>query len=140
MSLRRPNDVASAIRSTEVTMNAAETISSMPYGWLMRHWERASSDEWAQVLATFSLFSGIRRRRLRKLIRHATFAEFAPGDDVVVRDAPTDSLYLILGGTAKARGKPAALRFAQHEPAIWFTMLSDLGVQFRRLETQASQR
>ena len=40
--------------------------------------------------AGFSLFSGIRKRRLRKLVRHATFAEFAPGDTVVMRDEPAE--------------------------------------------------
>jgi CRP/FNR family cyclic AMP-dependent transcriptional regulator len=86
----------------EVTVNGLEAHA------LMRHWDQPSTDDWAQVLATFSLFSGISKRRLRKLVRHATITEFAPGDTVVEKDAPADSLYVILGGTAKARGKPAA--------------------------------
>jgi CRP-like cAMP-binding protein len=76
--------------------------------WLMRYWDRPSARDWARVLATFSLFSGISKRRLRKLVRNAKLAEFAPGDTVVERDSPGDSLYVILSGTAKARGKPAA--------------------------------
>lgn len=75
---------------------------------LMRYWDQPSAGDWARVLATFTLFSGISKRRLRKLVRHAKVAEFAPGDTVVETDAPGDSLYLILSGTAKARGKPAA--------------------------------
>ena len=76
---------------------------------LMRQdWDRAGPDDWAQVLATFPLFSGTSRRRLRKLVRESAIAEFASGEEVVARGAPTNSLYLILGGTAKARGKPAA--------------------------------
>jgi CRP/FNR family cyclic AMP-dependent transcriptional regulator len=43
---------------------------------------------------------------MRKLVRHATFAEFAPGDTVVSSDAPADSLYVILGGMAKTRAGP----------------------------------
>jgi len=74
----------------------------------MRYWDRPSAGEWAQVLAAFPLFSGISKRRLRKLVRHAKVAEYAPGDTVVETDTPGDSLYVILGGTAKARGKPAA--------------------------------
>jgi CRP/FNR family transcriptional regulator, cyclic AMP receptor protein len=146
---------------------------------LMRNWDHPSAGDWAQVLSTFSLFSGINKRRLRKLVRHAKVAEFAPGETVIERDAPAGSLYVILSGTAKARGKPAArtlgsgdyfgelslvageprsatvvathelhvmklprrsfLRLAQRDPAIWLTMLRNLGVQFRRLETQAAE-
>jgi CRP/FNR family cyclic AMP-dependent transcriptional regulator len=46
------------------------------------------------------------KRRVRKLVRHATFAEFAPGDTVVARNAPADWLHVILGGTAKMRATP----------------------------------
>jgi K+:H+ antiporter len=73
-----------------------------------RHWDRPGTNDWADVLTTFPLFSGVRKRRLGKLIRHARFSEFAPGDTVVSKDAPADSLYLILGGTARALGMPAA--------------------------------
>jgi CRP/FNR family cyclic AMP-dependent transcriptional regulator len=147
---------------------------------LTRNWDHPSAGDWAQVLATFSLFSGINKRRLRKLVRHAKVAEFAPGETVIETDAPADSLYVILSGTAKARGKPAGrtlrtgdyfgelglidgeprsatvvathelhvmklprqsfLRLAQRDPAIWLTLLRNLRVQFRRLETQAAQR
>ena len=89
-------------------MKALETKTLMQQDWLTRHWDRAGPDDWAQVLATFPLFSGTSRRRLRKLVRQAAFAEFASGEEVVARGAATNSLYLILGGTAKARGKPAA--------------------------------
>lgn len=91
-------------------MNGPETqrLTLMPSKALMRYWDHASTRDWAEVLAAFSLFSGISKRRLRKLVRHATFAEFAPGDTVVVKDTSTDSLYVILWGAAKAQGKPAA--------------------------------
>ena len=91
-------------------MNGPETqsLTLMPSKALMRYWDHPSTRDWAEVLATFSLFSGISKRRLRKLVRHATLAEFGPGETVVMRNAPADSLYVILGGAAKARGKPAA--------------------------------
>jgi CRP/FNR family cyclic AMP-dependent transcriptional regulator len=75
---------------------------------LMRHWDRPSDTDWANVLADFPLFSEIGKRRLRKLVRRATLAEFARGETVVTPDAPADSLYVILGGSARAVGKPTA--------------------------------
>jgi CRP-like cAMP-binding protein len=80
-----------------------------PYG-LAGNWDRTEPADWAGVLAGFPLFSGIPRRRLRALARHATFTEYGPGDVVVQKDEPGDSLYVILGGTAQVRGKPAARR------------------------------
>jgi CRP/FNR family transcriptional regulator, cyclic AMP receptor protein len=91
-----------------MTMNGLEALTLMRSHALMRYWDNPSTGDWAQVLAEFSLFSGISKRRLRKLVRHATFAEFAPGDTVVMRDEPADFLYVILSGTAKPMGKPAA--------------------------------
>ena len=67
----------------------------------------SSVDGWADVLAEFPLFSGISRRRLRKLAREATFAEFAPGAVVVSNPESADSLHIILSGAAKVLGKPA---------------------------------
>jgi len=72
------------------------------------HWGRASSSDWAEVLATFPLFSGIGKRRLRKLVRNATVAEHGPGDMIIQKGTSADSLYLILSGSAKALGKPAS--------------------------------
>jgi signal-transduction protein with cAMP-binding, CBS, and nucleotidyltransferase domain len=85
---------------TEVTMTAQETQTVLRYLELLRYPDHVTSGDWARVLATFSLFSGVSRRRLRKLVRHAVVTEFAPGDTVVARDVPAHSLYVILGGTA----------------------------------------
>ncbi len=71
-------------------------------------WNRATDSDWASVLAGLPLFSRIGKRKLRKLVRQAQFAEFAPGESVVATDAPADSFYVILGGEAKAFAKPAA--------------------------------
>jgi CRP-like cAMP-binding protein len=89
---------------TEVTMNALEAQTLMLYPGLT-YWDHATSNDWARVLATFPLFFGVSKRRLRKLVRQAKFVEFAPGDTIVTRDSPADALYVILGGTAKARGE-----------------------------------
>jgi len=93
---------------TEVTMNVLAAQALARYLNVTVYSEGASSNDWVRVLAPFSLFRGIRRRRLRKLVRHATFVEFAPGETIVARDDPPDSLYVILGGTAKVRSQSAA--------------------------------
>jgi CRP/FNR family cyclic AMP-dependent transcriptional regulator len=161
-----------------VSAHDPQVLTLMQSKALMQYWDQPSTGEWARVLATFSLFAGVSKRRLRRLVRQATVAEIPSGDTVVVKDAPTDSLYLILGGTAEVRGKPAArtlragdyfgelgllgdvprsatvaatqelhvmrlprrsfLRLVHHDPEILLTMLSNLGAQFRRLETQAA--
>ena len=71
-------------------------------------WDRPSTSEWAEVLSGFPLFSGVSKRRLRKLVRNARFAELAPGDHVISSGDGADSLYVVLGGAAKALAKPAA--------------------------------
>jgi CRP/FNR family transcriptional regulator, cyclic AMP receptor protein len=73
-----------------------------------QNWNQATSGDWAEVLAEFPLFSRLGTRRLRKLAQEGTFAEFAPGDTVVLTGAPADSFYVILSGKAQARGKPNA--------------------------------
>src|SRR4026208_1591931 len=83
-------------------------ISLQPKG-LMGYWDHVSNADWAEVLASFSVFTGIPKRRLRKLVGHATLAEYGPGDTVIEKGAPGDSLYVILSGSAKARGKAEAL-------------------------------
>ena len=83
-------------------------MSMQPRG-LIGYWDHPTNADWAKVLAGFSLFSGITRRRLRKLVRRATVAEYGTGDIVIEKGEPGDSLYVILSGSAKARGKSAAL-------------------------------
>ena len=79
----------------------------VPVG-LADHWDHVSSGEWADILAEFPLFAGVRKRNLRKLVRNATVAEYGSGDVVVAAGTPSDSVYVILSGSAKARGKRAA--------------------------------
>jgi len=89
-------------------MNGLEVLALTQAQGVMQSWERPSARDWANVLATFPLFSGVSRRRLRKLVRKATFVEFAAGDRVVTGEKRSDSLYVILSGAAQALGKPAA--------------------------------
>ena len=69
--------------------------------------DQASPADWAEILATFPLFDGIPKRRLRDLVRHATFAEYGRGDMVLQRGARGDALLVILSGSARVLGKPA---------------------------------
>jgi CRP/FNR family transcriptional regulator, cyclic AMP receptor protein len=70
--------------------------------------ERSQASDWAKVLATFPLFAGVSRRELRKLAREATFVEFAPGDIVMSNPESSEWLHVILSGSARVIGKPAA--------------------------------
>jgi CRP/FNR family transcriptional regulator, cyclic AMP receptor protein len=70
----------------------------------------ANARDWAALLAGFPLFADVRGRRLRKLARSATFAEFASGEIVVGRDDADDSLYIVLEGRAKEIGGSAPRR------------------------------
>jgi CRP-like cAMP-binding protein len=87
----------------EITMNGIQLLAPGP-----GHWDHASPSEWAEVLMTFPFFSGIGKRRLRKLARRARFAEYGPGDIVIQKREAGDSLHVILAGSAKALGKPAS--------------------------------
>jgi len=68
---------------------------------LSRRWDRPTPGDWAKTLATFPLFSGVTKRRLRGLARNATLAEFAPGESIVFAGDRHDGLYIILAGHAK---------------------------------------
>jgi CRP/FNR family cyclic AMP-dependent transcriptional regulator len=89
-------------------VNAMQSPMQPWWGWSMRYSDRASPADWVKELSRFPLFSGVAKRRLRKLVRHATFAEYRSGDIVIEHGTRGDSLYVILSGSAKARGKPAA--------------------------------
>ena len=84
-------------------MIGLEAVALMQARLVMRSWDRPSTGDWPKVLATFPLFSSVGKRRLRKLVREATLAEFAAGDTINSRGRNSDSLYLILGGAAAAR-------------------------------------
>jgi CRP-like cAMP-binding protein len=75
---------------------------------LRQNWEHATEGDWAKVLASLALFDGFSKRRLRKLARRASFADYARGDEIVSTGGPGDAFFVILSGTAQARGKPAA--------------------------------
>jgi CRP-like cAMP-binding protein len=71
-------------------------------------WNRASDRDWAEVLAEIPLFSNVGKRKLRKVAQQAQFAEYAPGDSIVLTGAPGDSFFVILGGEANVVGKPGS--------------------------------
>jgi CRP/FNR family cyclic AMP-dependent transcriptional regulator len=80
----------------------------MPLPGALSHPNTASPADWARVLATFPLFAGVSRRRLRSVVRHATVAEHLRGDTVIQMGDGGDLLYVILSGSASVRGKKAA--------------------------------
>src|SRR5262249_9401463 len=90
------------------TMNGLEGVALTQAHGVRGYEERATARDWARILATYPLFSGLSKRRLRKLAGKATFAEFSAGDAVLSIGDDADSLYVVLGGWAKVRGKPAA--------------------------------
>jgi CRP/FNR family transcriptional regulator, cyclic AMP receptor protein len=74
---------------------------------LPRRSNRPTAGDWADVLAAVPLFTGVSKRRARKLARHARVAEFAPGETVISAGDPDKFLYVVLGGKAEALSKPA---------------------------------
>lgn len=87
-------------------MNGLELLALTQAQPLIQSWHRPSQRDWANTLATIPLFAGVSKRRLRKLARQATIAEFAPGDTIIAKGEHTDSLYIILSGKAKVRATP----------------------------------
>jgi CRP/FNR family transcriptional regulator, cyclic AMP receptor protein len=86
-------------------MNNLELLALMHAHDLPRRWGQATPGDWANVLATFPLFTGVSKRRLRKLARNATLAEFAPGETIIFAGDADDLLYIILSGHAKTRSR-----------------------------------
>jgi CRP-like cAMP-binding protein len=89
-------------------MNGLEGLALLRVHEAMQRWDRPSIDDWARVLADVPLFAGVSKRRLRKLVRAATFAEVAAGHTVSSNGNGSDSVYIILSGAAKELRKPAS--------------------------------
>ena len=89
-------------------MNSIEVLGLMHVRALSHHWDRPTTGDWADVIADFSLFRGVSKRRLRKLVREATFAELARGDTIIASVDYGNFLYVILSGTVEAISQPAA--------------------------------
>ncbi len=84
-------------------MNSTEAMALLSaFERISTHDENAR--EWARIVAGFPLFADVSRRRLRRLVRNATFGEFARGEIVHAQGDADDSLYVILEGSAKATG------------------------------------
>lgn len=82
-------------------MNGLELLALMHVRTLPRGWDRPRRGDWARELARFPLFAGVSKRRLRALARHATPAEFLPGETIVFRGEDGDSLFVVLSGFAR---------------------------------------
>ena len=83
-------------------MNDLQLLTLMHARGIPERWDRPTADDWASVLATFPIFAGVSKRRLRKLARQATSVEFAPGETIIFGGDRGDFLYLILSGDVKA--------------------------------------
>ena len=95
---------------------------------------RASDRDWAEVLEGFPLFAAVGKRKLRKLVRNATFAELARGERVSSRVA-IESLYVILSGEAKMlRPTPRLIRTGDY-----FGELGVLGAPEHSLQVVATR-
>ena len=68
-------------------------------------WDRPTAGDWAKALATIPLFTGVSKRRLRKIARNGTLAEFAPGETIIFAGDANDMLYIILSGRAKTTSR-----------------------------------
>ena len=90
----------------------------------MNEFVTASDRDWAEVLAGFPLLAQVGKRKLRKVAQEAHFAEYAPGEAVVLTGAPADSFFVILSGEANVVGKPGA---RQLELGDYFGELALLG-------------
>jgi CRP/FNR family transcriptional regulator, cyclic AMP receptor protein len=91
----------------ELTMYPLGLVALPDAARLAGSWDQPTPGDWADVLARFPLFAGVGRRSLRKLARHATFAEFAPGETITFAGDRGDSLYLVLGGKAAVISRSA---------------------------------
>jgi CRP-like cAMP-binding protein len=89
-------------------MNNLELLALMHAHDLPRRWGQPTPGDWANVLATSPLFAGVSKRRLRKLARNATHAEFAPGETIIFAGDRGNFLYVILDGKAKTIARRAA--------------------------------
>src|SRR5262245_20776326 len=88
-------------------MNNLEPIALINAHQLPWRWDRPTPGDWANELARYPLFQGVSKRRLRKLLRNATLAEFAPGETIILAGDRSNVLYLILDGEAKTVSRPA---------------------------------
>jgi CRP-like cAMP-binding protein len=86
-----------------VELAAAQVLSGQQGS--SRNLDQARVSDWVDVLATFPIFSGVRKRQLRELVRAARFEEFAPGETVIAKGETADSMFVIISGSAKVLGR-----------------------------------
>jgi CRP-like cAMP-binding protein len=73
-----------------------------------RVWNQPTVKDWASVLASLPLFSGLSKRQLRRVAELASISEFGKGDFVVQAGERGDAVYVILSGQARIIGRPRA--------------------------------
>ena len=92
-------------------MNELELLALAATRTVTRSWDRPTASDWAGVLATFPLFAGISKRRLRELARSATFTECAAGETIAFAGDSGDTLDVILGGRARTLASAGSRTF-----------------------------
>jgi hypothetical protein len=93
-----------------------------------RDWDQPTDRDWAEVLGDLPLFSGLGKRRLRKLAHEAQFAEFASGETVISTGAAADSFYVM------RMPQRTFTQLVEENGDIALTLLAGLGGCVRRLE------
>jgi CRP-like cAMP-binding protein len=69
-----------------------------------RVWNQPTAKDWANVLASLPPFSGLTKRRLRRIAKLARIREFRRGDLVVQAGEEGNAVHVILGGRARVLG------------------------------------
>ena len=86
-------------------MNDLELLARIHARGVSGRWDPPAAKDWAPVLATFPLFTGVSHRRLRKLADTATLAEFAPGQTIIFAGRTDDLLHILLSGHARSTSR-----------------------------------
>jgi CRP-like cAMP-binding protein len=73
-----------------------------------RAWNQPTAKDWADILGSLPLFTGLTKRQLRRVAAPARISEFAKGDVVIQAGEKGDAVYVILSGQARVIGRPRA--------------------------------
>ena len=77
---------------------------------MRRSWDRPTQQDWTDVLGALPLFSGLRKRQLRRLAKLARVVDYSTSEPIVQKGQRGDSFYLMLEGRARVAGRSAAFR------------------------------
>ena len=73
-----------------------------------RVWNQPTAKDWANVLSSLPLFSGLTKRRLRRIAKLAKVSEFRRGDVVIQAGEAGDAVHVIVSGHARVLGRRRA--------------------------------